>query len=336
MKKVLGIILTMMLAFSSVSVFAADDDAVIVNASDWAMEEVTAAYYIGLIPMELQNADLTENVTRAEFAAIAVMLHENLTGEAVSVEPYTIPFDDIDNSPYVDDIITANYLGITNGTSENTFSPDAFITREQMATMILRALRVAEIDTTAANEPNFTDSDEISEYAKDAVSFMSETGTINGVGDNKFAPKATATREQAILIAKRSVAIFEKETLGNILKAEFEQIAEYGNAYEVAESLVTSPAVSELNLVAMEMEEGYLAGFDNTEITGFEECAMFSPMIGTIPFVGYIFTLEDGTDADAFIKMLEESANLRWNICTKAEEMVAGKVGNKVFFVMCS
>jgi len=89
-------------------------------------------------------------------------------------------------------------------------------------------------------------------------------------------------------------------------------------------------------LTVTEIEEGYLAGFDNAEITGFSEGVMFAPMIGTIPFVGYVFTLESEADIDAFIKKLEESANLRWNICTKAEEMVTGKSGNKVFFVMCN
>ena len=85
----------------------------------------------------------------------------------------------------------------------------------------------------------------------------------------------------------------------------------------------------------MEVEPGLLQGFDNAEIKGFKEGAVFMPMIGTIPFIGYVFTLEDGTDASSFISKLKSNANLRWNICTTADEMVAGSVGNKVFFVMC-
>ena len=337
MKKVLGIVLTIVLAFSSVSVLATDNDGVIVNASDWAMEEVSEAYDMGLIPEALEDENLTENVTRAEFAAIAVMLLENLTGESVNVDYDRMPFDDIEKSLYHNEILTAYGLGITNGTSENTFSPDALITREQMATMLLRTLSVAEIDTDAESEVFFSDSDEISDYAKDAVTFMAENEIINGVGYNKFAPKATATREQAIAISLRCMKVLggEGDTLGNMLKDEFLEIAEYGSAVEIAESLVTSPAVTELNLVAMEIEEGYLAGFDNTEITNFEEGAMFAPMIGAIPFVGYVFTLEDGADTAAFIENLESSANLRWNICTKADEMICVGKGNKVFFVMC-
>ena len=58
-------------------------------------------------------------------------------------------------------------------------------------------------------------------------------------------------------------------------------------------------------------------------------------MIGTIPFMGYIFQLADGADVAAFMKTLKDNANLRWNICTSADEMVCDNVGNTVFFLMC-
>ena len=87
--------------------------------------------------------------------------------------------------------------------------------------------------------------------------------------------------------------------------------------------------------MTIDVEEGYLTGFDNTEIKGFKSGVMFAPGMGTIPFVGYIFTLDDGADVDAFVSNLKSSANLRWNICTEAEQMVVEKSGNKVFFVMC-
>ena len=75
--------------------------------------------------------------------------------------------------------------------------------------------------------------------------------------------------------------------------------------------------------------------FNHTDITGFEEAVGFMPMIGTIPFMGYVFSLADGADVDAFIATLETNANPRWNICTEAEQTVIKAVGNKVFFLMC-
>ena len=75
-------------------------------------------------------------------------------------------------------------------------------------------------------------------------------------------------------------------------------------------------------------------GFDNAEITGFKEGVMFAPMMGTIPFVGYVFVLEDGVDATEFVNILGDNANLRWNICTEAEEMIIEGEENTVLFLM--
>ena len=80
--------------------------------------------------------------------------------------------------------------------------------------------------------------------------------------------------------------------------------------------------------------EGFLMGF-SADITGFEEAVSFMPVIGTIPFMGYVFTLAEDADVETFISTLETNADPRWNICTEAEETVIEAVGNKVFFLMC-
>ena len=62
---------------------------------------------------------------------------------------------------------------------------------------------------------------------------------------------------------------------------------------------------------------------------------MFAPVIGTIPFLGYLFRLEEGTDGAAFVDTLQSAGDLRWNICTQADEMVVHQEGDVVFFLMC-
>ena len=57
-------------------------------------------------------------------------------------------------------------------------------------------------------------------------------------------------------------------------------------------------------------------------------------MIGSIAFVGYVFELEAGADAEAFVNELTANANPRWNICVAAEETVTAVEGNMVFFCM--
>lgn len=125
----------------------------------------------------------------------------------------------------------------------------------------------------------------------------------------------------------------ENKSVANVLLGEFKKIAASSNALSIAEKLVANDVIK-FSGGATSVEEGYLTGFGDTEIKGFKEGAMFAPMIGTIPFVGYVFTLSDGQDVSSFISSLKSSADLRWNICTSADEMVSGSVGNKVFFVM--
>lgn len=122
-------------------------------------------------------------------------------------------------------------------------------------------------------------------------------------------------------------------TVGGQVYLEFKNTVEGKTAYEIAEKLATSETLPFMG-AAMEIEPGFLSGFDNFEVTGFEKGAMFGPMMGTIPFVGYIFTLAEGADVEAFKTSLKDNANLRWNICTAAEEMTVESEGNVVFFLM--
>lgn len=127
----------------------------------------------------------------------------------------------------------------------------------------------------------------------------------------------------------------DTSTLGKTLLADFNSKAAAGMSVDaIAEALLKNPAIK-FSGGSMPIEEGLLAGFDNTEIKGFKNGAVFMPMIGSIPFVGYIFELENAADAPAFIANLKKAANPRWNICVEADETVTGSVGNKVFFVMC-
>ena len=127
------------------------------------------------------------------------------------------------------------------------------------------------------------------------------------------------------------------DTVGAALAQEFHALkAENAEitAQEMADAILANPMI-QFGGASMEVEEGLLTGFGNAEITGFTDGVMFAPMIGSIPFVGYVFTLEEGADVDAFLQTLKDNADPRWNICTEAEETVVENADNMVFFVMC-
>lgn len=123
----------------------------------------------------------------------------------------------------------------------------------------------------------------------------------------------------------------EGTTIGTKLASQFkEEIASSQDLNKVAEALTKNTAVKGIDMATMECEEGYLNGFTE-EVYGFSKCVMFSPYIGSIPFIGYVFE----TDTPDTLKAdLESKAMLNWNICTVADELVIESDGNYVFFCM--
>lgn len=136
----------------------------------------------------------------------------------------------------------------------------------------------------------------------------------------------TALTEETTEAAAATVAA----TFAEAFKAEAAKEGATANA--IATALSTNETVAFMPMV-QDMEAGYLAGFD-ADIAGFTACTAFMPMIGTIPFVSYVFELAADADKDAFVTTLKDNANLRWNICTAAEEMLVETEGNFVFFIM--
>ena len=182
------------------------------NVSDWAVEEVARAEKNELIPSELKSADLTQNITRAEFTAVAMELFEYLNGEEPEV--YEGEFTDIGGNVYEKYIRSAFKYGIVYGTKINedgtvVFSPDEYITRQQLAAILCRVINrfdgetwiFEEADTT--DEILFADDELIDYYAKEAVYYLSKNGIVKGVSETHFAPLDTATREQAISLSMR-------------------------------------------------------------------------------------------------------------------------------------
>ena len=176
------------------------------KASEWAEPELKEASKQNLIPEIFDEANLTKNITRKEFAHTVVKMYEKITGQK-AVPIAKNPFTDTKDK----EVLKAYNIGITNGTSDTTFSPDALITREQMATMMTRALTKAGKDTSRPESAKlFADDSEFSGYAKDSIYYMSSIEIIKGVGENKFNAKGNASREQALAISIRCVKKLNK------------------------------------------------------------------------------------------------------------------------------
>lgn len=120
---------------------------------------------------------------------------------AGSPEPKsTVSFADVPaGSYYAKAVAWAVENGITLGTGDGTFSPNATCTRAQSVTFLYRALGTAP---TTVN--GFTDVTADAFYA-DAVAWAVESGVTNGTTDSTFSPNNGCTRAQIVTFLYRTM-----------------------------------------------------------------------------------------------------------------------------------
>ena len=115
------------------------------------------------------------------------------------VPEWVNPFQDVaENDWFYDGVKFVHQSGLFNGTSADTFSPNAPMTRGMLVTVLWRL----DGKTAPAAAASFADVDAKAYYA-DAVAWAAENGVVNGVDATHFAPEAEVTREQLAAILFR-------------------------------------------------------------------------------------------------------------------------------------
>ena len=105
---------------------------------------------------------------------------------------------------YADAVGWASSAGIVNGYGNGKFGPEDTITREQMAAILYRYADYKGYDVSAAADlSRFTDSAQISSYARASMGWANASELINGTSGTALSPKGSATRAQAAVILMR-------------------------------------------------------------------------------------------------------------------------------------
>ena len=119
---------------------------------------------------------------------------------AGSPEPKTMwSFADVSmDAYYAKAVAWAVENGITTGTGDGKFSPDATCTRAQSVTFLFRAIGKL-VDSKAEFSDVLTDS-----YYANAVAWAVENGITNGIGDGLFGPDNSCTRAQIVTFLFRA------------------------------------------------------------------------------------------------------------------------------------
>lgn len=172
-----------------------------VSTSDWFYDDVAFVYKNGLFSgTDSRSFSPNASMTRAMLVTVLYRLEGEPTVTGRS------SFTDVRSGAYYEkSVIWAAANGIVTGTDSTSFSPDAKVTREQLAAILYRYAQYRKLDTDASAKLNsFTDADSVSAYASEALGWAVSEGLINGAS-GKLMPKGDATRAQVAAILHRFV-----------------------------------------------------------------------------------------------------------------------------------
>ena len=141
---------------------------------------------------------INDGCTRAQIVTFLYRAAGSPEVKADTVNPFT---DVSKDSVYYNAILWAVEKGITKGTTETTFDPNAVCTRGQIVTFLFRASG----DEKVATGTDFADVASGS-YCADAVAWAVANKVANGFADGTFRPEATCTRGQAVTFIYRALA----------------------------------------------------------------------------------------------------------------------------------
>lgn len=229
MKRGLAVLLILLLGISTFTLSAlAEEDYPTVQIgkqelriSPWAAEEARRAAEYALLPeITLKESysgmgaatliDAREPISRANYARfalsyVAAMNHSGPSAFTNLVIKQLTDKDEIGQSskPFTDDstveVRAAQALGLVEDRGNGLFDPDAGITREEAATLLMRAYEVC--GGSAEEEPSapFADEEMISAWAQEAVHTLHRWDILRGMDDGCFDPKGGFTVQQCIV-----------------------------------------------------------------------------------------------------------------------------------------
>ena len=130
----------------------------------------------------------------------SLLLEEKVPSGDEADEVEKSQFTDLGSHAWAADAINALAAdGIIKGTTASTFSPGNNITRADFALLLVRAFNLSNNNTE-----NFADVS-ANDYFAPELAIARNTGIVNGIGDNKFAPRNHITRQDMMVIICRAL-----------------------------------------------------------------------------------------------------------------------------------
>ncbi len=163
----------------------------------WAQKYISALHKAGAVNgIDEKHFCPDEKITRAELAAVV--------SRAFNARGGTNSFTDVDpESWYGGYVASVSACGLMNGTGDDRFMPDEYVTREQLAVVMINAYEALGYKAKLSDISRFYDHGEISSWAVESVEKGLNIGIVNGTIMSTFVPLAEASRGEACTMLAR-------------------------------------------------------------------------------------------------------------------------------------
>jgi tripeptidyl-peptidase-2 len=200
--KIMAIILTVCFLMT-VNIFPV----MALNFSDisgyWAKDEILQLASMQIVGGYNGKFNPDSPVTRAEFAAMIVKAI-GMSDQAQIVKGSLTGYNDVPSSHWASGfIIVAKEMGMISGYSDNTFRPSLLIRRDEITSILVRALNQNLTNNQEKLQAGFIDEKDIPAWALSSVKIAYKYKLIGGFPDGSFKPARSATRGETTVLVKK-------------------------------------------------------------------------------------------------------------------------------------
>uniref|UniRef100_UPI00192E7503 S-layer homology domain-containing protein n=1 Tax=Paenibacillus gorillae TaxID=1243662 RepID=UPI00192E7503 len=173
-------------------------------ANSWAKETILSWIERGLVNgYEDGSFKPNKTITRAEIVALINRAFEIKGGS-------TSKFTDVRKSDwFYQDVAAAAAAGYLSGYQDGTFKPKAVVTRQELAVITAKLLKLAASDSYL----NFKDTKNSPEWSKGAIGAVIDAKVMGGFPDGTFQPLKPATRAEVIVILDKALKLKGNDVL---------------------------------------------------------------------------------------------------------------------------
>lgn len=179
-----------------------------VEEEHWYVPYLERAYEYGLVD-GVGSFDPWSQASRSDMVTFLGRIYEYLSGETIP-EATTMVFEDVDlSAPYAKYVAWGYEMGLVQGIDATHFAPDADVTREQVATFLMRLADKTDILDSYTEDlsvlERFDDGDQVHEFYRSAICWAVSAGILSGDDQNNLNAQGLSTRAVLLTMMLRYI-----------------------------------------------------------------------------------------------------------------------------------